>query len=369
MRLPFRSNKVLSGRKPLITEAEADVSNESSGFGTDYSVHVGADDPIANNLGWEVEVYKSRYQKIGELMKRMKCTSIKEKREFEGATPFRFDESQIVSGWRFRYGAQNDVEHLKEEDQKVMITIQEGDMTYSPYYHSLRPGSQPTKSAMPDLSAESTREQPLMFRPQRRQQRESTTRQNPRVQINENRNQEELYHPIPETQETWSSVVAPACGPGERWRSTYWRCDSNIPSLMFDEEEESAVLDDVSYSVVTGLDTATTGYTSVTGHTTVVTGDTTEASPTDYEYSDDSRGSVVQHKAPIGSDKYRKNKDAVSKRTLKPRRLRNEQDDRVFSGVAEDLGIVVGFIITDGKDLFNCVAETTKETVSSCRTA
>ena len=330
------------------------------------------------NLGWEIEVNDgSRYKKLGALVKRMKCTSNREKRDFENSQPIRIDEPK-VDAWRLRFETRKDIEP-EEEEPKVMITIHEGDMTYPPVYHSpinpkqtnkSKPKIRELQTKISTQTVESQKKLSDMLQPYRihtnySNEPEPAIQQANRVQINEANNVEEVYLPFPEfPNKTWKSMVAPTYGSGDTRRPNHWKGDPDIPSLILDDEEESTALDDVSYSVVTGLDTVTTGYTSATGFSTVATGFTTVAT----EYSNDSGGSFVQTKPTRLSDSRQKPRHGTTKRVSKSKQ-KNLQNKKVLSGVAEDLGIVVGFILTDGSELFNCMAETTRETVSSCRTA
>ena len=345
-------------------------------------MHMEAEESSECNLGWEVEVNDgSRYKKIGALVKRMKCTSSREKRDFENTQPIRIDEPK-VDAWRFE--TRKEIEPEKE-DPKVMITIHEGDMTYSPVYHSLI-NPMPTTKSKPKIreyqtkisaqTVESQKQLLDMFQPHQihtnhPKEPESVILQTNRFQINEEKNLAELYLPYPGFHNyTWKPMVAPTYRPDGR-HSNHWKGNLNIPSLIRDDEDESTALDDVSYSVVTGLDTVTTGCTSATGFSTVATGLTTEAT----EYSNDSGGSFVQTKPTRPSDSRRKSRDSRQKprhgttKIVSKSRQKEGQNHKVLSSVAEDLGIVVGFILTDGSEIFNCVADTTREAVSRCRTA
>jgi hypothetical protein len=130
-----------------------------------------------------------------------------------------------------------------------------------------------------------------------------------------------------------------------RWRKGVekgWKDDADIPSLLSDQEDQSTV--DGGRSVQTGYDTVGTGHTNQSGYTTDIT-----------EGSDDSDD--ISSKPPGG---YRKSPPR--------RRARLSHNKSLLAGVAEDLGIIAGLLLSDGNACFSGAAAITQETVTSCHT-
>jgi hypothetical protein len=152
-----------------------------------------------------------------------------------------------------------------------------------------------------------------------------------------------------------------------RWKKGIqksWKEEGDMPSLVTDEDEASSTIHGGGHSVMTGVDTVGTGYTT----------DVTDAS----DESDDSpepRLGGYRSSPPRG---YNSNSSRPYSSPTRGYRSSQPRQDRqgnlsrrngpgLWEGVAEDIGIIAGMLLSDGNACFSSAAELTKETIVSCR--
>lgn len=160
-----------------------------------------------------------------------------------------------------------------------------------------------------------------------------------------------------------------------RWRRAFerkWRDDSDIPSLVSGCEDESTI--DGGRSEFTGFDTVgtgTTGYTGYTGHTGT-TGYTDEYTTDETEETDDSDDSDDYDAPPRRGGGYGGTNNSpprIRRTTASTSATRGSKlnTQTFLAGVAEDMGIIAGLLLSDGSACFSGVAQITQETLSSCK--
>jgi hypothetical protein len=154
-----------------------------------------------------------------------------------------------------------------------------------------------------------------------------------------------------------------------RWRKGIergWKDDDDIPSLLSNVEDESVLTGCRSH--FSGGESSTAGFTSCTGFTgathTTTCSNTTGGYFTDVtDESDDSE--ITFRSYPYDHLSLRQARNVAPRRYIQEPSSRYE--DSLLAGVAEDLGILAGFFISDGHACVGGVADITRESIKSCK--
>jgi hypothetical protein len=341
MRLFGGRNKRDSGSNPLITGSgvpnleESDVSSAGSTLENENALH-------------------SRPRRLGELVKTLNCAdSRKERVDDRDMNQISWQqlsrkESNKKPSLRSRF-QQEESKELFQKFRPVLITVQDSPVAMSPPNNQLNRTRGPIgvlrsplwqqhrKASVEDPSTRITigldEPKPLFLIQQRSTLSRKRSGPNPNVREDQK-------------QVSWPSAVkppAPKISPEDAARASKWRNGLQYrwkpqESLRAYSDGESTV---ASRSVMTGC-SDTSEYT---GYTTDLTDEAIEEDP----YNARNR----QRKLPL--------------RARCRARQAGQGDNSLFDGVAEDLGVVAGMLFMDGSACFTCVAETTQESVVSCK--
>ena len=375
MKLFGRKAKDPKGREPvrkslirgMVPQLEAsDVSTTSSDFDTDYATFH-SEQFLAEKESWEIEVKGSpkKPKRLGALVKKMNCSkSNRNEDEFSDlyimpTMPMILlhEAADSKSPRRARGSLQQ--EHYSTEDRPVVISIQANDTPATPKKYEVKSVRHFRRESKEDRTV--------------RLNSDSTTRASKGIQESRSHSVEMIHESpsdrkcgnstklrhrdVQSTPSTNDDLITPQdAARRSKWRrglENRWRQVETIPSLCDEDDDEDDTIDDGARSV--GVDTVETGRTGFTGHTSqsATTGYTTEMT----EVSDDSEDTQ--------STSYLRKRPIYSPR--RPSKVPLPQKTSLLAGVAEDLGVVAQMIIADGRALFTCTADTTKEIVSQCR--
>jgi hypothetical protein len=431
MRLPFQFQGQGYSRKPLITPAEASSGSDGGGasstwsssdslYGSEYVVPPRPrDDSVGEQGGWEMAVNDEPLNKriVATLAKKMNCAASKREAKQAARADNNNDNNhnhshnhhqnhyhnnnhnnnkmlqrqvQMQGDSRTRIVAVSPV----KRERPVLITVQEGKVMHShtasvpvkvpPVVHRYSPPIRTSWSKILDhneASPKRTRDSEAQQQQQRQQEICATVR--PREPIHS------IHLPLRHTITVHQKPLAPPAPigtGGSKWRdggNLHWK-RGGVLSPLFDDDESADDTNSVGEheTVTTGFTgvTGISGYSSATGYTTVTEiSDASEEISDDEDYKHGEEEEEEDGTLPRGQEQETAAEELLSwaaeqhnfGKLLTTQNLTTERArvaaNTLLAGVAEDLGIVAGFIIMDGKACFNCVAETTAETVYSCR--
>jgi hypothetical protein len=324
----------------------SDVSSAGSTLETENAVHERSERHPVPQMGWEVEKEgRARPRTLGELVKTLNCADSKKER-VEDMDLISWEqlvrkESNNKASTRSRFQQKEEEERL-QEFRPVLITVQDSPVAaMSPTIHQIRVSrsrplwQQPRKTSVQDPSTRITigldEPKPLS----NVQQRSTVSRKRSGPKQNVREDQKQVSRPS-----AVKKSPAPKISPADAARASKWRTGLQHrwkPQDGYDDAESTVA----SRSVMTGLSGDTSEYT---GYTTDFTDEVTE----DERYNARNRQRKMSHRAPS-------------------RTRRGEQANKsMLAGVAEDLGVVAGMLFMDVTACGTCVAETTKESVTSC---
>ena len=313
----------------------SDVSSAGSTFETENAVH-------------------PRSRTLGELVKTLNCSDSRKERVEDMDTnqisweQFTRKESNNKPSLRSRF-QQKEEEELFQKFRPVLVAVQDSPVAMSPPTNQLNRTRSPIgvlrnplwqqqrKTSVEDPSTRITigldEPKPLFLIQQRSVV--SRKRSEPKQNVRED-----------QKQVSWPSAVKPpapkvspedAARASKRRNGLQYRWRPQEPPRANDDADSTVA----SRSVMTGL-SDTSEYT---GYTTDLTEEPTEV------------------------DRYhaRNRQRKISSRTPSRARQTRQGDNSLLAGVAEDLTVVAGMLFMDGSACFTCVAETTKESVTSCK--
>lgn len=343
MRLFGGKNKRNSVSKPLITGSGvphlegSDVSSAGSTLETENVVH-------------------ARSRTLGELVKTLNCADSRKERVKDvyanqiSWEDFERKKSNNKPSLRSRF-QQKEEEELFQKFRPVLVTVQDTPVAMSPPINHLSRTRSPIgvlrnprwqqqrKTSVEDPSTRITigldEPKPLFLIQQRSpvsRKHSSGTKPNVREDQKQVNWPSAVKPPAPTPK-----VSAEDAARASKWRNgVQYRWKPQEP-LRANDDGDSTV---ASRSVMTGYSDAS----EYTGYTTDLTEEPTEV------------------------DRYhaRNRQRKISCRPPRKARQTGQEDTSLLAGVAEDLGVVAGMILMDGTACFACVAETTKESVTSC---
>jgi hypothetical protein len=317
-----------------------DLWSEESTLETHNAVRVRSDrHPVQQQGWWEVESEgKARSRTLGELVKTLNCAESRKER-VDDMNPISWEqlarkETSKKASLRSRFQQK---EKEEQEFRPVLITVQDSPVAMSPPRHQLNRAKSPIRALLSPLWQQdrktSVKDPPTRItigldEPQPRnpyQQRPITARKRSGPKLCVREDQKQISWP-----RTDKPLAQADVSRASKWRNGIFNCAC--------DDGDSTI---ESRSVMTGLSTDISDFTE---YTTDDTDELTEEDP----YNARNRQRKTSYRAPS-------------------RAIQAEQRDKsVLAGVAEDLGVVAGMLFLDGKACFTCVAETTKESVTSC---
>lgn len=142
----------------------------------------------------------------------------------------------------------------------------------------------------------------------------------------------------------------------DRWKKGIqksWKEEGDFPSLVSGEDSTAY---GGGQSVMTGFDTVGTGRSGYTGYST---------SATESDDSEDSPKSRHNRYRPPNRPRSSIRKQGSSRPKKVQSLKRNNNDGSLWAGVAEDLGIVAGMLLSDGSACFSGAAAIAQESIKT----
>jgi hypothetical protein len=348
--------------RPLIRNDDQGYHEyDSSAMHSDYAVHMQAmrDRTLEQERLLEQE-YNSR-KNLGDWMKTLNCTASKK--------GDRFDDLYTVSPVRNPREIPWTNDTIDADiTRPVVITVKDGDV---PHWASLRatssgpPANDFTTSFSVGANGEAPPKSPSRFNLFRRGSKKSAS----------DGEKDAVQYISKEMDDMMSSEELAR---RNRWRKGIersWKDDGDIPSLFEDESVLTGCR-----STFTGGESFATGFTNATAFTrgsthtngSVTTGyttDVTEDSDESEMYGSPARNNKSSRPAPIRPPYGNAALSTVTTTSLPRRRIKkpSTSGNPFLAGMAEDLGIIAGLLLSDGNACFGGVADITRDTITSCK--
>eukprot|EP00339_Tiarina_fusa_P023343 CAMPEP_0116997562 /NCGR_PEP_ID=MMETSP0472-20121206/959_1 /TAXON_ID=693140 ORGANISM="Tiarina fusus, Strain LIS" /NCGR_SAMPLE_ID=MMETSP0472 /ASSEMBLY_ACC=CAM_ASM_000603 /LENGTH=363 /DNA_ID=CAMNT_0004696489 /DNA_START=85 /DNA_END=1176 /DNA_ORIENTATION=- len=331
--------------------------HDSSAMHSDYAVHMQAlrDRTIEQEKRLEQE-YNSR-KNLGDWVKTLNCSSAKKLENFDHDL---YPASSVRNPREIPW---TDAVRDPDITRPVLITVKDGDVPH--WAASVGPVANDFKTSFavgpPQPEAPRSPRSPSRFNLFRRASKK-TDLVTP--------NQKTRYM----SKEVDDLMTSEELARRSRWRrgiERSWKDDGDIPSLISNYEDESVLTG--CRSTFTGGESFATGFTNATSftrgasHCSATTGYTTDIT----DYSDESE----VYNSPARSRLYRNSPDraqygipALAAESPPRRKKRSSVPrDSLLSGMAEDLGIIAGLLLSDGNACVGGVADITRDTLTSCK--
>jgi len=330
------------GRKRRGAEKPLRDSMESSN--SEYAVHMPSRSARHEGYGFDKEFDGDKKQGVGGLVRKLNCTASKRDAEFERymdtIPSARKRDDSATWGW-------SPNETSRDITRPVLITVNDGASE-----DSKKKGSKSLEQSFVVGTPEKSKSESKFRVPFGRSSSLKNKKSSPRSVIPSPRRRT----PSPSrlgfrrsgsnikmpSSLDMQELMSPESSRKQRWRRALekgWKDDSDVPSLVSDYNDESTF---GSRSVFTGMDS----HSAHTDYTTDVTvSDESEIYSSRRRRGYSSRGSHSD----VSYGSYR------------------SRDQGLWHGVAEDMGIIAGMLLSDGTACVGSMASITKETVTSCK--